>query len=391
MPDSDSVSPLTRRDWLLAGSSLLLSAHPRCWAQDTLPEKKTEQPALHIVGVSEKQQPVDIECELVTEAQDGGLLVRSRDNRLWTMTPRQITSREPASESFRLYTPEELKRQLQHEFPPPFRVVEKGKYLFCTDVNSRFLDRCTDLFLRLRKAFTTHCEKLKLPIVEPPQGLPVVIFAEMQDYRSYATREFDALIAQTTGYYSVMHNRIVLYDITAGAKEAVPLDRLAEQVATIVHEATHQLAFNCGVQQRLADNPLWLTEGLAMYFETPDLESRSGWKNVGAFNTPRARDLFREFEEHPNLSLATFIASDAVFHEPRREAGAYGLAWGLFYFLMKQKPAAMVQFLTGVSRKPVLVWDTPEQRVKEFEAAFGDVGEVSRQSAKFFERLGRKL
>ena len=47
---------------------------------------------------------------------------------------------------------------------------------------------------------------------------------------------------------------------------------------TVIHEATHQIAFNCGLHTRYADNPLWLTEGMALYFETPDLRSRSGWR-----------------------------------------------------------------------------------------------------------------
>ena len=34
-------------------------------------------------------------------------------------------------------------------------------------------------------------------------------------------------------------------------------------VATIIHEATHQLAYNSGMQRRYADNPMWVSEGLA--------------------------------------------------------------------------------------------------------------------------------
>jgi hypothetical protein len=62
---------------------------------------------------------------------------------------------------------------------------------------------------------------------------------------------------------------------------AVPL------VATIVHEATHQIAFNCGLQQRYADIPLWLCEGMAVYFEAPDLTSTRGWRGIGRVNYPR--------------------------------------------------------------------------------------------------------
>ena len=62
----------------------------------------------------------------------------------------------------------------------------------------------------------------------------------------------------------------------------------AEQsVATIIHEATHQIAFNSGLQTRFADVPLWVSEGMAVFFETPDLQSAKGWRTIGAVNTTR--------------------------------------------------------------------------------------------------------
>ena len=47
-------------------------------------------------------------------------------------------------------------------------------------------------------------------------------------------------------------------------------------VSTIVHEATHQIAFNSGLHQRLSDCPKWFSEGIAMYCETPDLGHGQG-------------------------------------------------------------------------------------------------------------------
>ena len=65
-------------------------------------------------------------------------------------------------------------------------------------------------------------------------------------------------------------------------------------VATIIHEATHQLAFNRGLQARFADVPLWVSEGIALYFETPDLRNSRGWQTVGAVNRVRL-DRFRQY------------------------------------------------------------------------------------------------
>src|SRR5690606_26419230 len=42
---------------------------------------------------------------------------------------------------------------------------------------------------------------------------------------------------------------------------------LAGSRDTLIHEATHQLAFNLGLHSRLGETPRWVVEGLAMLFE----------------------------------------------------------------------------------------------------------------------------
>ena len=46
--------------------------------------------------------------------------------------------------------------------------------------------------------------------------------------------------------------------------------------ATIIHEATHQMAFNTGVHNRFAPTPVWLAEGLGTMFEAPGVWD---WRN----------------------------------------------------------------------------------------------------------------
>ena len=71
-------------------------------------------------------------------------------------------------------------------------------------------------------------------------------------------------------------------------------------VSTIVHEATHQIAFNCGLHTRLSDCPRWLSEGIAMYlFETPDLSSPKGWKSIGCVNQLRLEQFAKYLPMRP--------------------------------------------------------------------------------------------
>ena len=163
----------------------------------------------------------------------------------------------------------------------------------------------------------------------------------------------------------------------------------AFNVATIVHEATHQIAFNTGMHTRYADNPLWLTEGMAMYFETPDLKSKTGWRTAGKVNRVRNRR-FREFlaNGRGSDSLITLIQNDKRFTDGNTIADAYAEAWALSHYLIRTKRSAYLKYLERISSKPRLIWDKPEQRIEEFKAAFGDdLEKLDRNFLRYMKRL----
>ena len=192
----------------------------------------------------------------------------------------------------------------------------------------------------------------------------------------------------------------MLYDLTAetGGRPATTVAELNEKigaspfnVATVIHEATHQIAFNCGLHTRYADNPLWLTEGLAMYFETPDLRSRTGWRTIGRSNPFRLAQ-FRDYARNRRKSdaLATLLAVNGRFTEADQAADAYAEAWAFSYFLIKTKRQLYTDYLHRLSAKKPLVFDDPEERLAEFKAVFGDdVERLDREFLRYLERLGR--
>ena len=129
---------------------------------------------------------------------------------------------------------------------------------------------------------------------------------------------------------------------------AVPL------VATIVHEATHQIAFNCGLQTRFADIPLWLCEGMAVYFEAPDLASTRGWRGIGRVNYPRLDTFHRNLPNWNDDSLEALLADDDRFRDPQTAVDAYADAWALNYYLIKYQPKAYADYLKTLAEKPPL-------------------------------------
>ena len=155
-------------------------------------------------------------------------------------------------------------------------------------------------------------------------------------------------------------------------------------VATIIHEATHQLAYSSGIHQRLADIPLWLSEGFAMYFETPDLKSRRGWAGIGNVNRPRLVRFRQSLSTRPNDALVSVLSSDERFRNTKTALGAYAEAWALNYYLIKRYPEQYNDYLKMLAEKGPLLTDTPEERIAEFRAAFGvDLATFDRDFLKY--------
>jgi hypothetical protein len=158
-------------------------------------------------------------------------------------------------------------------------------------------------------------------------------------------------------------------------------------VATIIHEATHQIAFNCGLQTRYADIPLWVSEGIAVYFETPDLSSARGWRTIGAVN-PARLTAFRQYQTRRGPgSLESLISDDRRLRDSKQALDAYAEAWALTWFLMRQRPKQYEAWLKMLSEKKQLLWDKPETRLQEFKRFFGD--DLGQLDAEFIRAMNK--
>ena len=159
-------------------------------------------------------------------------------------------------------------------------------------------------------------------------------------------------------------------------------------VSTLVHEATHQMAFNCGMHQRLAAVPLWVSEGVATYFETPDLRSQKGWRGIGGVNRPRLEQVLGNVR--PGM-LADIVGSDEAFRDPAGALDAYARAWALTSFLASTRKDQFVGYLRKIAAKPPLAEDDAATRNAEFEAAFGQPAEAFEDDVlRHLDRLAAK-
>jgi len=346
-----------------------------------------------------------ISGRVVVKAQDGGLLVQERDGRLWTVTSEVLGKRFTTTAPFRPEGSEELGRRLAAELDksvsPGFHVTRTRHYTIVSSADPRFARWTGRLFERLRTAFVGYWKGRGVKLSEPEFPLVAIVLKDRAQFSKFVRIDTKLDPASATGYYSILSNRIVLYDIARipgqpPAATAVEIQRrlstAPQAIATVVHEAAHQIAYNCGLNQRLADNPLWLVEGMAVFFETPDLRSRSGWRTVGKVNLPRLAR-FTDFVRRRRRpgSLRSLVRSDRRFREGESEADAYAEAWALNYFLLRTRRKQFAAYLKTVSAKPVLRWDTPEMRQADFEKAFGaDWDQLDRVFVKYMSRVRMK-
>ena len=389
---------------ILLSVALLVATSLRGAPEPASKEKSAPapSPALeHLAWRDPANGPHEIAGRILVEASDGGLLLLGQDGRLWTIDKPALVSRKATSEPFRPLSAAALGRQLQAELGPRCEVVVTRHYVICSRASRQYAQWCGNLFERLYTSFHNHWKQRGMKLAEPEFPLVALVFPNATEFAEFATKDAGADAATAKGYFSIGTNRMVLYDLTAtvdaraDTRVDMPDDissRLASvpyNIATVVHEATHQIAFNSGMHTRYADNPLWLVEGMAMYFETPDLRNKTGWRTAGAVNDERLGQ-FRDFlaKRRKPDSLATLICTDARFTDAEQMPDAYSEAWALSYFLIRTKKEAYVKYLTGVSAKPLLVWDKPAERLAEFRTAFGDdLDQLNADLLKYLRKL----
>ncbi|MDB5389239.1 MAG: hypothetical protein JWM11_4885, partial [Planctomycetaceae bacterium] len=156
--------------------------------------------------------------------------------------------------------------------------------------------------------------------------------------------------------------------------------------STMIHEATHQVAFNTGIHNRLGTaNPRWLVEGLATAFEAPGMRSTSLQRTPGAKINVSRLTQFRDFVQNRRRpkTLETFIRNGNLTDGNLLDG--YAQSWALTYFLIETRSREYARYLKLIVARPLLAEYTDEQRLADFRSAFGN--DVVLLEAKFLRYL----
>lgn len=269
-----------------------------------------------------------------------------------------------------------------------------------------------ELLERVYTAFMFTFMSRGVDLEVPRQKLPVVFFANYNDYVQFSVRQ-DLSLVMASGYWSPINNIGVFYDFETdevveqfkkednelrklyeeakrrGSKSRAELkhitdtnvvltrlyrDNKNEEVLT--HECTHQLAGNTGLFPRGVYIPKWVHEGLATYFETP---SEGVWSGPGAVNGLRLR-FYKSLHAQghgPVLGTVDFVVSDDLFMLGFRSGNhalilhAYAQAWAMTYFLMKNYPDKLIEYYRKLGEMPPDQELSAQELLELFDSVFG--------------------
>lgn len=344
---------------------------------------------------------VELEGDILIEARDQSLFFQENDGRIWFVKPEQILEKNEQDAPADPIAKKVLGERLLEELPDGFRIYETKHYVIAYQTEVAYARWVGGLYeSRLYHAFETFWKKRKKFKLEKQKfPLVAIIFGSKVEYQRYVDRELGPG-QNMVAYYNIETNRVTMFDLTSENRNPnQPLnDRRIEavlqnpaavnMVATMIHEATHQLMFNRGLQTRFAESPLWLNEGLAMFFEAPDLRSKKGWQKPGLIFQQRLVRFRKYLATRPANSLETLITSDDRLRTQETALDAYAEAWAFNHFLLNRRSKQYIAYLEMMSAKKPLVEDSPETRLADFKNFLGDdLAKLDRDFIAYVRRL----
>ncbi len=310
----------------------------------------------------------------------------SRDGQLVTFAPDEASDYEKTAPKFSGYSTAKMRAGLYKEFGGDYEISGTRHYLVVHPKGQK--DLWADRFESLYRSFVHYFIVRGFQPQEPKFPLIAIVFRTQGEYQRYAIKEKSYLGANTLGHYSPRTNRIVLYDSTGGRGTSnLETGDWSQNADTIIHEATHQTAFNTGIHTRFSGVPRWLSEGLAMMFEARGVwDSRSYTRESDRINVDRLKE-FKPYaaKRRKPGSLKQLIARDQLFR--RDSSGAYAESWALSHYLCETRPQKYSEYLARTAARPIFENYTAKQRIEDFETTFGDDWKMF--EAQFLRYMGK--
>jgi hypothetical protein len=296
---------------------------------------------------------------------------------------------------------------------PAFSLSSTAHYVLLTDAPKDSAAKVLDLLETTHDAFHADCRRLKFEPEPLRHKLVAILFTDKAAYTAFAKTSDRMDRKWAAGYYNPSADRLVIYDlysspevqqnlkllrnnelkITQGApankksemlqKNRAERRRLIGQaedsfMATVAHEAAHQLFFHTGIQSPGKPYPLWLAEGLATVFEVEEADDDS----VGFF-ADNARHLAAKRAATVAdrlVPLRALVTSDMLGAGADAASGGdmkdfYSQAHVLTSWIARHRPTELRLYLEALKAG---VHGDPRKRQPVFESIFGPVAAMER-------------
>lgn len=290
-----------------------------------------------------------------------------------------VRSYDKKSELRLVYTAKTFEDALQKEFGAAYRISRTRDFLVVHDKVQT--DYWPTKIQNIHDVFRSYFEVRRFPIHKKVYPLVAIVFSNRTEFQAYAKKNGEKIPNAAVGYYSAKSNRVLILDRSRTGKMT------EANLNTVIHEIVHQSAFNCGIHRRFSDTPSWVVEGLGTLFEARGVHnphkyrSRDSRVHVG---------LKKHFERAmKNLAwrdwIGPLVLGDREF--ARDSSQFYSASWALSFFLMEAHPHDYSRYLQRLADLPTFKSYSQEQRLQDFENAFGRIDRLEGSLRNFFSKL----
>ena len=332
-----------------------------------------QEPSVSVKLVTAKNGSDEVVGRILAKTDNGSLLLEDRAGRLHPLEPKHFSDVTEQPGVFSYLSEDEMGAALLKLTGAGFAVHTTEHFVICSDASELYTTYCGRLLEKVHTEFYALFDGSPVKLRPLATKLPVLVFRESAVFQEFAKRQHpDTDFSDVPGYYSIRDNQMLITAISGDRSFRTNSDVIRElkkrprQVETIVHEAVHQLSYNAGLQIRYAANPTWLSEGLAVYFETASGRGSLIWSRPGEPNRTHLPGFKNAMtDQNLRLPLTELLSSDTAFSSSERAADAYAEGWALTMFLIRSERDAFDQLMLRQQQRVPLKTVTGDERLAE--------------------------
>lgn len=303
------------------------------------------------------------------------------NGRLSIVDRNTVTRLEKTADDFQPLSSQQIQRQLEQEFGAKYQVSVTPHFVVVHPPGT-FAENA-EPFEELYRRFRSYFWARGFGLENPEFPLVAVVLNSRAEFDRFL-QAYLHVDPKIHGYYSPASNRVITYQQPAPAGSGPALF----QRATLIHEATHQVAFNTGIHSRVSQNPRWVTEGLATMFEAKGVHNHAEFPTLSDRINAEQLFLVRKYIQAQQVrgQLPALLADDDLFRDD--PLLAYSLAWAVSFYLVETHPADYAAYLKAQRDLPGFQPYEAVDRMRDFQRYFGsDLNQFELRLIQFLQQL----